>query len=160
MVTRGPVGLLMAFLAVLSACTSDLSPVQPVLDAASIRIADSEPHDVRIEAPPDATVLITVSGKDVDIKASVLNSALSTTVYTDAPNRRMGIETLLVEPPHDGVIVVVDNFYSSATGGQDLLSSRADNTSRSTNNQITKAVEGVGATWVRQIGRASCRERV
>ena len=54
---------------------------------------------------------------------------------------------------HDGVIVVVDNFYSSATGGQDILSSRADNASRSTNNQITKAVEGVGATWVRQIDR-------
>lgn len=118
MVTRGPVGLLMAFLAVLSACTSDLSPVQPVLDAASIRIADSEPHDVRIEAPADATVLITVSGKDVDIKASVLNSALSTTVYTDAPNRRMGIETLLVEPPHDGVIVVriMRNDHRNARG--------------------------------------------
>ena len=27
---------------------------------------------------------------------------------------------------HDGVIIVVDNFYSSATGGQDVLSSRAD----------------------------------
>jgi indolepyruvate ferredoxin oxidoreductase alpha subunit len=54
---------------------------------------------------------------------------------------------------HDGVIVVVDNFYSSATGGQDLLSSRAGNASRSTNNQIAKAVEGVGGTWVRQIDR-------
>ena len=28
---------------------------------------------------------------------------------------------------HDGVIVIVDNFYSAATGGQDILSSRADN---------------------------------
>ena len=54
---------------------------------------------------------------------------------------------------HDGVIVVVDNYYSSATGGQDILSSRADNTSRSTKHPITKAVEGVGATWVRQIDR-------
>ena len=52
---------------------------------------------------------------------------------------------------HDGVIVVVDNFYSSATGGQDILSSRADNASRSTQHPIVKAVEGVGATWVRQI---------
>jgi len=54
---------------------------------------------------------------------------------------------------HDGVIVVVDNYYSSATGGQDILSSRADNKSRSTKHPITKAVEGVGATWVRQIDR-------
>jgi indolepyruvate ferredoxin oxidoreductase alpha subunit len=54
---------------------------------------------------------------------------------------------------HDGVIVIVDNYYSSATGGQDILSSRADNKSRSTKHPITKAVEGVGATWVRQIDR-------
>jgi indolepyruvate ferredoxin oxidoreductase alpha subunit len=54
---------------------------------------------------------------------------------------------------HDSVILVVDNYYSSATGGQDILSSRADNKSRSTQHPITKAVEGVGATWVRQIDR-------
>jgi indolepyruvate ferredoxin oxidoreductase, alpha subunit len=53
----------------------------------------------------------------------------------------------------DSVIVVVDNYYSSATGGQDLLSSRADNRSRSTKHQITKAVEGIGVPWVRQIDR-------
>ena len=46
---------------------------------------------------------------------------------------------------HDGVIVVVDNYYASATGGQDVLSSRADNATRSTKHPITKAVEGVGA---------------
>jgi indolepyruvate ferredoxin oxidoreductase alpha subunit len=54
---------------------------------------------------------------------------------------------------NDGVIVIVDNFYSSATGGQDLLSSRADNQNRNTQNPIRKAVEGVGAKWVRQIDR-------
>lgn len=54
---------------------------------------------------------------------------------------------------HDGVIMVVDNFYSSATGGQDILSSRADNPERSTNNPISKAVKGVGAKWVREIDR-------
>jgi indolepyruvate ferredoxin oxidoreductase alpha subunit len=54
---------------------------------------------------------------------------------------------------HDGVIVVVDNYYASATGGQDVLSSRADNRSRSTQHPITKAVEGIGASWVRQIDR-------
>ncbi|MEJ2375296.1 MAG: indolepyruvate ferredoxin oxidoreductase subunit alpha, partial [Pseudolabrys sp.] len=54
---------------------------------------------------------------------------------------------------HDGVILVVDNYYSAATGGQDILSSRANNRSRSTKHPITKAVEGVGANWVRQIDR-------
>ncbi len=53
----------------------------------------------------------------------------------------------------DGLIVVVDNHYSAATGGQDILSSRADNRSRATQNPIAKAVQGVGVNWVRQIDR-------
>jgi len=54
---------------------------------------------------------------------------------------------------HDGVIMVVDNYYSAATGGQDILSSRAHNGRRETNNSIVDAVKGVGAKWVRQIDR-------
>ena len=51
----------------------------------------------------------------------------------------------------DSVIVIVDNFYSAATGGQDVLSSRADNGSKSTKHPIADAVKGVGVEWVRQI---------
>ena len=54
---------------------------------------------------------------------------------------------------HDGVIMVVDNFYSAATGGQDLMSSRALNSARSTNNTIVNAVKGVGVKWVRHLDR-------
>jgi indolepyruvate ferredoxin oxidoreductase alpha subunit len=54
---------------------------------------------------------------------------------------------------HDGVFVIVDNFYTSATGGQDILSSRAINAKRNTNNSIVNAVKGIGAQWVRQIDR-------
>ena len=54
---------------------------------------------------------------------------------------------------HDGVMLIVDNFYSAATGGQDILSSRAENAKRATNNSIVDAVKGIGATWVRQIDR-------
>lgn len=52
---------------------------------------------------------------------------------------------------NDGVIVIVDNFYSAATGGQDILSSRAKNQSKSTQHTIKKAVKGVGVKWVKQI---------
>jgi indolepyruvate ferredoxin oxidoreductase alpha subunit len=54
---------------------------------------------------------------------------------------------------HDGVTLIVDNFYSAATGGQDIPSSRALNRRRKTNNSIVDAVRGIGATWVRQIDR-------
>ena len=53
----------------------------------------------------------------------------------------------------DGVTIIVDNYYSAATGGQDILSSRASNKSRSTKHPITRAVEGIGVGWVRQIDR-------
>ena len=48
---------------------------------------------------------------------------------------------------------MVDNYYSAATGGQDIMSSRAINPRRKTNNSIVNAVKGIGATWVRQIDR-------
>jgi indolepyruvate ferredoxin oxidoreductase alpha subunit len=54
---------------------------------------------------------------------------------------------------HDGVTIIVDNYYSAATGGQDIPSSRARNRSRSTRHPITDAVKGVGAKWVRHIDR-------
>jgi len=53
----------------------------------------------------------------------------------------------------DSVTVIVDNFYSAATGGQDVLSSRADNKSKSTGHPIAEAVKGVGVKWVREIDR-------
>ena len=54
---------------------------------------------------------------------------------------------------YDGVIIIIDNFYAAATGGQDILSSRAANKSRSTNNPIVDAVKGVGVKWVRVLDR-------
>jgi indolepyruvate ferredoxin oxidoreductase alpha subunit len=51
----------------------------------------------------------------------------------------------------DGVIVIVDNNYSAATGGQDNLSSRAQNAHRSTFHPIESAVRGVGVEWVRKV---------
>ncbi len=54
---------------------------------------------------------------------------------------------------NDGVIVIVDNYYSSATGGQDILSSRAENADRATKNPIENAIRGAGVKWVRTIDR-------
>ena len=53
----------------------------------------------------------------------------------------------------DGVAIIVDNYYSAATGGQDVMSSRADNVSKATKNPIAKALRGIGITWIKQIDR-------
>jgi indolepyruvate ferredoxin oxidoreductase, alpha subunit len=51
----------------------------------------------------------------------------------------------------DGVIVVVDNAYSAATGGQDVLSSMASNEIRSTKHPIERAVRGIGVEWAKTV---------
>jgi indolepyruvate ferredoxin oxidoreductase alpha subunit len=51
----------------------------------------------------------------------------------------------------DTVTIIVDNGYSAATGGQDILSSRADTDGRSTRHPIEVAVRGVGGKWVRTL---------
>lgn len=51
----------------------------------------------------------------------------------------------------DNVLVIIDNGYSAATGGQDILSSRAENKTKSTNNPIAAAVKGVGVKWVEEV---------
>jgi indolepyruvate ferredoxin oxidoreductase alpha subunit len=53
----------------------------------------------------------------------------------------------------DNVLIVVDNSYTAATGGQDILSSEASNPIRTTQLSIADAVRGVGVKWVRTITR-------
>ncbi len=52
---------------------------------------------------------------------------------------------------NDQLLLVVDNAYSAATGGQDVLSSQADNVLRSTKHPIEKAVRGIGVKWVKTV---------
>lgn len=54
---------------------------------------------------------------------------------------------------NDSLLVVVDNQYTAATGGQDILSSQAVNAIRTTRMSIADAVRGVGVKWVRTITR-------
>jgi indolepyruvate ferredoxin oxidoreductase alpha subunit len=51
----------------------------------------------------------------------------------------------------DNLTLIVDNSYTSATGGQDILSSKATNPTRSTGHAIERAVRGVGVEWVRTL---------
>jgi len=53
----------------------------------------------------------------------------------------------------DSVLIVVDNSYTAATGGQDILSSAASNPIRTTKLSIADAVRGVGVKWVKTITR-------
>jgi indolepyruvate ferredoxin oxidoreductase alpha subunit len=52
---------------------------------------------------------------------------------------------------NDNVLVIIDNNYSAATGGQDNLSSKNDNPLRTTKIPIESAVRGVGVKWVKTI---------
>jgi len=51
----------------------------------------------------------------------------------------------------DNVLMIVDNNYTAATGGQDLLSSSSEHEKRSTQHDIATAVKGVGVNWVKTV---------
>lgn len=51
----------------------------------------------------------------------------------------------------NNVTVVIDNGYSAATGGQDVLSSKANVANRSTRHSIQNAARGVGVEWLRTV---------
>jgi len=53
----------------------------------------------------------------------------------------------------DNLTIIVDNNYTAATGGQDVLSSNAVNRTRSTGHEIEKAARGVGVKWVKTMRR-------
>ena len=53
----------------------------------------------------------------------------------------------------DNLTIIVDNSYTAATGGQDVLSSKAKNPTRSTGHLIEKAARGVGVNWLRTVKR-------
>lgn len=52
---------------------------------------------------------------------------------------------------NDGVLVLVDNGYSAATGGQDILSSRGANSRRNTHHPMASAIRGIGVEWIRTV---------
>jgi indolepyruvate ferredoxin oxidoreductase alpha subunit len=52
---------------------------------------------------------------------------------------------------HDDITVIVDNGYAAATGGQYVLSSRADSKTRKLSNPIERALRGVGVEWTRTV---------
>lgn len=52
---------------------------------------------------------------------------------------------------NDGLTIVVDNNYAAATGGQDLLSSKGEMDSRSTQHPIERAVRGIGVKWAKTV---------
>ncbi|HRP28729.1 MAG TPA: indolepyruvate ferredoxin oxidoreductase subunit alpha [Burkholderiaceae bacterium] len=53
----------------------------------------------------------------------------------------------------DNLTVVIDNDYTAATGGQDILSSARKVRARSTFHPIERAVRGVGVTWAKTLTR-------
>ena len=63
-----------------------------------------------------------------------------------------------VENEHDGVIVVIDNGYSAATGGQWIPSSRADADNRRYRVSIVEALKGAGVRWVRKVSTYRIQE--
>lgn len=106
MVKRLPASPFWALLILLGGCGGQTASPQAVLEPTLITFADSGSQEVRFEAPVDQPVLVTLSGDGIDIRAAVLPGGNQAPAFADAPNRRMGIETLLVEAPHEPSVAI------------------------------------------------------
>jgi CHAT domain-containing protein/tetratricopeptide (TPR) repeat protein len=106
-----------AVLVSLAGCGADLSPVVELGEPVSIPIEQADPQVWRIQAPPASFVEVTVTGQGVDVRAAVVADGADPRPC-DAPNRRMGMETLLVDPGHSGPITIriERNDHSGARG--------------------------------------------
>ena len=106
--------------------------------------------------------LKTISGMDVlrdvrerDRETPILILTAYGTIERAVEALKLGANDFFGKPwENDQLLLVVDNAYSAATGGQDVLSSKADNALRSTRHPIEKAVRGIGVTWARTITTA------
>lgn len=110
-------GMVLSVAVNLAGCGADLSPGRPVHGPESFTIAGPGPQELHIRAAADETVLVTVSARDVDVKAAIV-AGDAAVQHCDAPNRRMGVETLLIEAPHAGTFTVrlERNDHSGAQG--------------------------------------------
>jgi tetratricopeptide (TPR) repeat protein len=104
-----------------TACSGDLSPPDVLLET-RIAIEDSRRHELKFEAPPDAAVIVTISGRGVDVRGMAHGLADPVAGYADAPNRRMGVETLLIEAGHPATVAVAieRNDHAGAHGHVDV----------------------------------------
>ena len=113
--------IVFATVASLAACSADLSPEKSLIST-SIELAGTATHELTIDVPANAPILITVSGHAVDVKTSVAAANDSSGVFADAPNRRMGVETLFVEAAQARslTIRIARNDHSAARGRVDV----------------------------------------
>ncbi len=111
-----------ALTALLAGCSADLSPSE-VLQSTSVDISDSEPRELVIEARSGTPVVIAIAGRGVDVRARIKRLDASFGPIVDAPNRRMGIETLLVEASHPSEIrlLIERNDHSAADGHAEVI---------------------------------------
>jgi CHAT domain-containing protein/tetratricopeptide (TPR) repeat protein len=108
-------------LILVTACAPELSP-ERVLVVTRVDVRGPGRQQLAIEAPTQLPVLVTIRGQSVDVRASVATTIGDVKAFADAPNRRMGVETLLIEAPHDPIVRVIieRNDHSKSAGYADV----------------------------------------
>jgi len=113
--------LLVTFL-VLSACTGGVSSPETVLYRNQLAIAAREIRDISLTTPPDRPIRVTVYGHGIDVKVARV-SADSVGAFVDAPNRRLGVETVFLAAPHEPTLTlrIASNDHSGARGHAEIV---------------------------------------
>ncbi len=74
-------------------------------------------HELTFDAPSNLPVSASVSGQGIDIRVELAAGDLHTG-FADAPNRRMGVETVFLAAPHDRTVRlrIASSDHSGASG--------------------------------------------
>lgn len=109
-----------ACLTTIVGCSGGLSPEEAVLASTQLQITGRQHRDIAIEAPADTHVLVTIRAQGIDVRASMLGAdGEARGAPVNAPNKRMGIEFLLLAPPHDPRFSVrIEGIDHGAASGQ------------------------------------------
>jgi CHAT domain-containing protein/tetratricopeptide (TPR) repeat protein len=105
----------------LAACSGD-APPEKVLFTDRIEIAAGEAREVSFTAAANAPIRVTVSGQGIDVKVK-LESGNVVATDVDAPNRRLGVETLFMPAAHRRTVAlrIASNDHSGARGHAQIL---------------------------------------
>ena len=119
-------GLLACILLGAAACQRSPTPVEPLRGVADLAIDGRGQVELPLAVPAGAPVRLTGVSHDVDVRLVLLDATGQPLATADAPHRRMGIETLLIEAPEADSTVTVRVEGVDHRGARGLVTLSAD----------------------------------
>ena len=103
----------------LAGCSPKLSPLESRLGPTTFDLAGRGTLEIPLELASRSPLRIVVTSDGVDVQGSIVDIAGNPSPRSDSPNRRMGVETLLLEPGTDATVTLrIQGIDHAGASGQ------------------------------------------